>query len=481
VNGDAASRGARPAPTAGSDLVVVANRGPASFQLGEDDELVVHHAAGGLAPSLLRALSGTNALWIASAMTEGDRRAAGEGVGADLGGGIDLHLVDLPREVRDAAYRVIANGTLWFLLHNMFDLTRRPLFDRRWHEAWEGYRAFNRAIAEEVASAANDGATVVVNDYHLFLAGAHLAELRPDLKTVHFTHTPFCGPDELRTLPRSIAVELLSSMASFGACGFHTRVWADRFRAGATALLGEAPRTFVSALGTDADELRAIAASPACGERREALEERLAGRRLVLRSDRVEPSKNLLRGFLAFEELLERGPRWRREAVFLARTYPSRQELPEYLAYRSEVEHLVARVNERFASGGRPPVELEVADDFEASVAALSRYDVLLVNPIRDGMNLVAKEGPVVNSRDGVLALSHDAGAFEELGAHALEVEPFDVHGTAAALERALEMPASERAERSRALVALAASRPPRLWFDELVAAARRPVARRGG
>ncbi len=461
-----------------SDLVVVSNRGPATFSVDANGSLVARHAAGGLAPSLVSALSGTGALWIATAMSDGDRRVAVEGLPASLAGGTGLRLVDVGPEVRDLAYRVVANGTLWFLYHGLFDQVRQPRCDRSWHEAWAGYREFNRLIAEEVASSADEGATVVVNDYHLALLGSHLAGLRPDLSTVHFHHTPFCTPEELRILPNAVATELVGSLAAFGACGFHTRRWAESFRRCVEAVACEAPAVFVAPLGPDATELTRVVGSPGTVRKRAELLERLGGRALVLRSDRVELSKNLLRGFLAFGELLEERPELRSRVVFIARTYASREDLPEYVAYRTEVEELVARLSERFGSGRRPPVELEVADDFEASVAALCSYDVLLVNPLRDGMNLVAKEGPVVNDRHGVVALSREAGAFDELGSAALAVEPFDVSGTAAQLGRALDMDPVERARRSGELASVAAGRTPASWFAEVTGAARRP--RRG-
>jgi trehalose 6-phosphate synthase len=458
-----------------SSLVVVSNRGPASISVGPDGRLVARHGAGGLAPSLARALRGKDALWVASAMTEGERRAAREGIPEDLGLEAGLRLVALDPAVVDGAYRVVANATLWFVLHGLFDRSRRPVLDRRWWDAYERYRSFNRAFAEEVAASAGKGATVVVHDYHLFLVGGYLAALRPDLATVHFTHTPFPGPDELATLPSVVVTELLESLASFGACGFHTERWQDNYLSCARAVLGKAARSFVAPLGTDLEDLGALAGSSACARAAEALEELVGDRLLVFRSDRIEPSKNLLRGFLAFEELLEAEPKWRDRVVFVARAYPSRQDLPEYRALRSEAQHLVARINDRFGNRAFEPVRLEVEDDFPATVAALGRYDVLLVNAIRDGMNLVAKEGPVLNRRDGVLVLSREAGAFAELGPHALEVEPFDVSGTARVLARALEMPPAERRRRAEALHTLGAAHPPGAWLEQLVAHAALP------
>lgn len=464
-----------------NDLVVVSNRGPASFAIAADGSLEVRQAAGGLAPSLLHALAGTDSLWIAAAMTAGDRRAAAEGAAAGLKSGTELRLVEVPPELSDAAYRVIANGTLWFLAHGLFDLPHRPVFDRHWHEAWAGYRAFNRLFAEEVTRHAAPGATVVVNDYHLLLVGGFLAEMRPDLKSVHFTHTPFPSRRELGVLPSAVARELMTGLAAYGACGFHTARWADAYLACAAHHLDGAPAAFALPLGTDVAAIAEVAASPAALAARAALDERLAGRQMIFRADRVELSKNLVRGFLAFEELLEASPHLRERVVFVARVYPSREDVPEYPAYRATLEATVARINDRFGVGDNVPILLEVADDFPASVAALTRYDVLLVNPVRDGMNLVAREGPVVNGVDGVLALSREAGAFGELAPAALALEPFDVSGTAAVLGRALAMAPDERQRRAAELRRLAPGLSPTRWFAGILAEARpaRPLPTR--
>ena len=205
------------------------------------------------------------------------------------------------------------------------------------------------------------------------------------------------------------------------------------------------------------------------------IEERIGGadRQVIVRVDRMELSKNLLRGFWAFEELLELQPHRRERVVFVALAYPTRQGLPEYLAYQNEVESTVARINRRWAVPGWTPIVLEVEDDYQRSLAALSRYDVLMVNPVRDGLNLVAKEGPVINTRNGVLALSREAGAFDELGPAALEINPFDVSGTASVLAQALDMERAERAERADELRKIILSRRPVDWLNDQLDAAR--------
>jgi trehalose 6-phosphate synthase len=197
---------------------------------------------------------------------------------------------------------------------------------------------------------------------------------------------------------------------------------------------------------------------------------------LIVRVDRIELSKNLLRGFLAYDDLLRTHPEWRGRVLFSALIYPSREGLPEYLAYRQEVETLARHLNETWATADWTPVVVDTTDNFPKSVAALRRYDVLLVNPVRDGLNLVAKEGVLLNENDGVLALSREAGAWEELGETALEVNPFDVAGTADVLATALAMSRTERAEHAKALRAAATKRKPRDWLSDQLTAAGAPL-----
>jgi len=453
------------------NVVIVSNRGPLSFSHDSDGTLVAHRGAGGVASSLAPLVRDTGAHWIAAAISEADREAAASSsVDAD---GFRFRMLALDPDAYRMAYDVVSNSTLWFLQHGLWDLARRPRFDRRWREAWDAYRAVNHTFARAVIDEAPADAIVLVQDYHLALVGTWLAQERPDLKAVHFTHIPFCDPTALRILPDDVAGELLAGMASHTSCGFHARRWAANFEACCQMLWGWNPSTFVSPLAPDHDDIDTVAESDSCVKAGADLDEALAGRRLILRVDRIELSKNLLRGFLAYEELLRTRPEWRGQVVFAAFVYPSREGLPEYLAYRQEVETLAARINNQWAVPGWTPILLDTSDNFPRSVAALQRYDVLLVNPVRDGLNLVAKEGPLLNSRNGVLALSREAGAWEELGGVALEVNPFDVAGTADVLAAALAMDDADRATHAASLRKLATSRSPRDWLDDQLTAAR--------
>jgi trehalose 6-phosphate synthase len=454
-------------------LLVLSNRGPLSIKQTPDGALTARRGGGGLVVTLGPGVERDGALWVAAGVGPHDEAAARRGLFEAEGFRVQPVMIE-PADYR-AYYDVIANQTLWFCLHDLWDLPRRPRFDRHWWSAWERFRAVNAQFAAAAAAAAAPGATVLVHDYQLALVPGMLASRRPDVRTATFLHTPWCSPGELATLPDDVASELLAGLAGGGACGFHSARWAEAFEACCRARLGRTPRTFVSPAATDIDDLRSVAASPECGQELARLNADVGDRRLVVRVDRIELSKNVLRGFWAFDELLESRPDLRGQVVFAAMVYPSRVGLAEYLAYGQEVIALAEQINAKWSASDWTPIMLDLEDNYPKSVAALLRSDVLLVNPIRDGLNLVAKEGPLVNERDGVLVLSHQAGSWDELGEHAIGVNPFDVTGTARALATALDLTASERSARASSLRKVAGARSPLEWFDDQRAEARAP------
>jgi trehalose 6-phosphate synthase len=370
---------------------------------------------------------------------------------------------------------VIANQTLWFLLHGLWDLPRRPRFDRHWWQAWRRFEAVNERFAVAADSATAAGGTVLVQDYQLALVGALLAKRRPDLRTATFIHTPWCSPEELSVLPDEVADAVLKGLADGGATGFHSARWASSFRDCCRDRLGFSPSTFVAPAATDIDDLRSVASSPGCDAEVARLDALVGDRHLIVRVDRIEPSKNVLRGFWAFDELLETRPDLRGRVVLAAMVYPSRLALAEYQAYGQEVQALAARINAKWSDREWTPVLLDPEDNYTRSVAALRRYDVLLVNPVRDGLNLVAMEGPLVNERDGVVVLSDRAGVWDQLAPHVLAVNPFDVSGTASGLAHAVDLSRDERSRLTGGLRAAAEATTPLQWFETLSSSAALP------
>ncbi len=458
-------------------VVIVSNRGPVSYRV-EDGQLVGTRGAGGLVSGLAPLLDSGRASWIAAALSDADRAAVADRVSAP--DGLAVRLLDLDPKDQALAYDLISNQTLWFIHHGLFDLTRSPSYTADWLEAWEAYRRVNQVFAQAVCESAPVDAAVLIQDYHLTLMAPTLASERPDLSTVHFHHTPFAGPDMLRVLPAAARDEMLTSLNAYDACGFHTQDWAENFEqdlrrwphATSEVVVPAKAKVFASSLSTDAGDLRSTAGSERCVKHLRSLEEQIADSQLIVRIDRMELSKNIVRGFQAFDLLLQQRSDLHGQVVFLACCYPSRENVPEYARYKEEVLAEVERVNARWGTAIWQPILLETNDNYLRSVAALRRYDVLLVNPIRDGLNLVAKEGPLVNDRFGTLVLSTEAGAWAELQSAALGINPFDVEQTAEMMGLALDLDPSDRKTRATYLAGLVAERTPLDWLEDQLAAA---------
>ncbi|MFE2940155.1 trehalose-6-phosphate synthase [Streptomyces sp. NPDC059255] len=498
-----------PAP---ARVLVASNRGPVSYTRRDDGTLEARRGGGGLVSGLSAIGSDDDALWVCAALGEGDREAVRRTEGrldpADTGGQ-RVRMLGIEPEVYAAAYNDVANSTLWFVHHMLYQTPLEPSFGPEFRERWAAYETYNRAFAEALAQEAAEGAAVLVQDYHLALVPGMLRALRPDLRIGHFSHTPWAPPEYFRLLPDDIAERLLLGLLGADRLGFLTRRWAGAFKECARAVLagrgltahwpedgavdggppyltypraGDGPadgRTYlaVHGLGADGDFLRERAHRPDVAERMVTLREQIgrtadgADRKTIVRVDRTELSKNIVRGLLAYRQLLLDHPEWRERVVHVAFAYPSRQDLAVYRDYTAEVRRTADAVNAELGTPGWTPVVLHVLDDFARSLAAYRLADVALVNPIRDGMNLVAKEIPVLSERACALVLSREAGACAELGEDALVVNPYDIGATADALHEALTMPAADRADRAKRLAAAATALPPQRWFlDQLEA-----------
>ena len=481
---------------------MVANRGPVTYGRSAAGERVARRGGGGLVTALGGLLAHHDVTWIASAMSDEDRAVAAEGVAAEstsAGAPYRLHFVAHDRAAYDRFYNVLANPLLWFLQHYLWGLGRAPDLDPALHAAWDdGYVPVNEALAEATVAELErePEAAVFFHDYHLYVAPSVVRARRPDVVTSHFLHVPWPQSDYWTVLPEPLRRAVHEGLLANDVVAFHTDRWRRNFLGSCADLLGAevdadagtvahaGGTTLVTAhpIGVDIADFDRIARREAVLEREREIE---ASRpeRLVVRVDRTDPSKNVLRGFLAFELLLGQHPEWCGRVTMLARLAPSRQDIPEYADYLAAIETEVRAVNERFGRDGWTPIDLQVADDFAQSVAAYKQYDVLLVNPVFDGLNLVSKEAPLVNGRDGVLVLSENAGAHEELGSWAVTVNPLDVAGQAEALHAALTMPADERRRRAEAIRAHVRAHDVAEWIDVQLAdldraAAGRPAGR---
>ncbi|WP_205696279.1 trehalose-6-phosphate synthase [Conexibacter sp. SYSU D00693] len=473
-------------------LVLVSNRGPVTF----DEEGGVKRGTGGLVTALTGLASHRDAVWVCSTMTEGDAQRAREEQGrpftvtSPAGGEYQVKFVESDPDAYDRFYNIFANPMLWFIQHYLWDLSNAPDVRRHEVEAFEfGYNVVNedlaRAVVEEVEGV--DEPVVMVHDYHLYTLPALVRKAREDVVLHHFVHIPWTQPDAWRVLPNRIRDELYEGLLANDIIGFHTRSYRWNFLQCCRDLMGldvdfergivrwQDREVWVRAypLPIDASAIQKTATSSRVDDFAAELERRRR-EHLILRVDRADLSKNVLRGFTAFDLFLEQHPEFAERVTFVAQLMPSRTDVPEYAEYLERIEAIVAVVNHRHGTPDWMPIQLKLRDDLEEAVAAYKDYDVLLVNAMFDGMNLVAKEGPIVNERDGVSILSENTGAHEELGEFALSVNPFDVQELADSIHAALTMEPQERRRRAAGLKRIITARDPGDWIDDQLADIRR-------
>jgi trehalose 6-phosphate synthase len=483
-------------------VIVASNRGPVTFEREADGSLTPRRGSGGLVTALLGALQAARGVWVAAAMSDVDRDLV-----RSEGGRVDMHqfgstyrvrYLDIPPDVYEGYYNRISNGILWFVHHYLWETPRVPSFDDETDAAWDRYVEVNRTFAAALADEADHLAhepVFLIQDYQLALVPRFLRELRPTALIAHFSHTAIAGLTYLRILPAKIREGVLRGMLGADVLGFHSELWADNFLSSARSLSGvraDLARSRVLTEGreiavkihpisVEAGPMREAAGTPEVAGLRRRLNRWRGDQRLILRVDRLELTKNIVRGFQAFELLIRRNPHWRGRVKFLALLSPSRTEVEEYRVYAERCVAEADRINAEFGEDDWVPIDVRVKDDYLGAVAAYGIYDVLFVNPIYDGMNLVAMEGPLLNRRHGVLVLSRNAGAYFRLGRYAVPVNPFDCGEMADALLEALEMSHDERARRARGLSRLVLSNPPERWvraqLEDLERARRRPRA----
>ena len=473
----------------GRTLIIVSNRGPVTFEV-KGGEAFSKRGSGGLVSAISSACLGAKAKWISSAMSSVDRELAKQSASIPFpprAPAYELRLVDIPERIYEAYYNSISNPLIWFVFHYLWDLVEFPKLDRSIIEDWEcGYLEANRLLAEAAIEEAilAEAPLIMLQDYHLFAAAKFIKKDLPDVPVMHFNHIPWPERGHFQVLPKEIQSGLLEGLLAADVLGFQTSEFAEAFlsccsscgdyqvdfrrssiRVGDREILVKA-----YPISIDPTALFEAANDAEVSKHAERISKANRGLKLIVRCDRADPSKNVLRGFEAYDALLTEHPELKGEVVFLAFLYPTREKLREYADYRRRIEALVKEINDRHCNDGWLPISLRIKDNYPESLAALKLYDVLLVNPIRDGMNLVAKEGPLLNEKNGVLVLSERAGAHCELGAASLSINPFDVRETSRALYEALNMPKDQRTMRSEWLKQIVAKNDSNKWLRHQLA-----------
>jgi trehalose 6-phosphate synthase len=459
----------------GRRLILASNRGPIEYHLSQDGQLQARRGSGGMVTALSGLSKYIEIDWIASAMGEGDRRAAREAQEgsfkvAPAGEELYLHFIISPRNTYHKFYGIFCNPLLWFLQHYMWSSSRTPNIDRVVYDAWEnGYVLVNKAFAQAVIDEVRRSELppiVMLHDYHLYLASAYIREQLPDLIIQHFIHIPWPAPCYWQLLPKHMRQAIHWSLCTADIVGLQTQRDVHSFLHCCQSFIDEAEIDYrqqtvqvnnhivlVKAypISVDVAGLKKTISSAKCQEYEEKLRP-LCGEQTIVRVDRCEPSKNIVRGFRAFDTLLERYPQFQRKIKFIAFLVPTRTHIKAYQRYVEEVTQLIETINNKYRTEGWHPIDFFYENNYTQAIAGMRLYDVLLVNAVIDGMNLVAKEGPTVNNRDGVLILSETVGACEQLGQNALTVAPADLEGTTQALYTALTMSPGEKSRRAAEL-----------------------------
>ena len=456
-------------------LILASNRGPMEFHSGPDGELQARRGSGGVVTALSGLTNYVDFTWIASAMGEGDRRVVeehgGKAVRSPLPGQrVSVRFVTAPRRVYHKYYNIICNPLLWFLQHYMWSSPYTPRVDSVVYDAWDsGYVAVNRAFADAIINEARSSdlqPLVMVHDYQLYLVPEMVRTELPNARIHLFVHIPWPASSYWALLPNMIRSAICESLCHADIVGFQAQRDVRAFLESVESFVEGADvdhrnqsitykdqtvQVRAYPISIDVDEVRQIATSPRASDYEERLKADL-GQQTIIRVDRAEPSKNVVRGFNAYDIMLDRHPELHGQVRFLAFLVPSRTHIRQYQRYIDEIDTVVRQVNDKHGTPDWQPIKVYYENNYIQAIAAMRLYDVLLVNAVIDGMNLVAKEGPVVNTRDGVLVLSEAAGAYEQLREGALPVAPADVEGTARALYQALAMSAEERRERNDAV-----------------------------
>ena len=451
-------------------LIMVSNRGPVEHQMSSEGLPEARRGSGSVVTAFGSLAQAFEFTWVASAMGEGDRVISNSGRNPHLksplpGHQINLKYVVTPRRAYHKYYNVLCNPLLWFLQHYMWNPPYNPNVDAAVHDAWEnGYIPVNQAFADAVieeAQVLRQAPIVIGHDYHLYLMPEFVRRRIPDAIIQHYIHIPWPTPQYWRMIPDYITLRICRSLCNTDLLGFQTindvRCFldtAEEFMPDAivdrinntVSQNGQITSVKAYPISINVEEVQRIANSPRALD----YETRLSadtGEVTIVRIDRAEPNKNVVRGFRAYELLLTRHPELIGRVKFLAFLVPSRTHIRQYQRYMDEIQQLIQQINSKFGTPSWQPIVPFIENNYTQAIAGMKLYDVLLVNTIIEGTNLVAKEGPVVNTRDGVLVLSNSSGVYRQLAGNVLSVSPTDVEGTMEALHQAINMSAEERQE----------------------------------
>lgn len=455
----------------------------------KNGKMEMKRGAGGLVSTILPFMATFNGTWVASAMTEGDRIAAGEHEKClvpipEENPEFCVSFVVVDRQIYEDYYSVISNPLLWFVQHYMWNTPYVPVIDDNTHKAWhDSYVYVNKIFAERIIEEAETDERkplIMIQDYHLYTCPGYIREKMDDIFLSQFIHIPWPQSEYFSILPEYMQEAIVKGLLSNDILGFHLKKYARNFLYTCEQYVdkvdydknliwydGRVISVKAYPISVDCKKLTENAKSNEVIQKEEIVKEIKGDCFLIYRTDRADLSKNINRGFMAYELFLQKHPEFHGKVKFLSTGMPTRQQIKEYCDYRDENYRIIDSINERYSKDGWKPIEQVFKADYNLVTAAFKHYDCLLVNPIVDGLNIVAKEGPIVNENNGVLIMSNGAGSYEELKDYSIIVNAYDISQTADAMYRAIMMSQEERARLIQGLKRIVNERNVYIWMQE--------------
>lgn len=470
------------------NLIVASNRGPVEFDK-KNSKIEMKRGAGGLVSTLLPLMETLNGVWVASAMTPGDVEVANQ---------FPHNRVPIPAEDPqfwvpfivvnpdryECYYSVISNPLLWFVQHYMWNSPYTPDIDDKIHLAWEnGYKYMNQKFAEKVveeSKRSDKEPLIMLQDYHLYLCPTYIRKKLKNTFLSQFIHIPWPQSEYFSIIPEYMRNAIIEGLLSNDIVGFHIPSYATNFiqcceeyadevdyDKGIIQHNGRATHVRSYPISVDYEGIQKMARSEEVSEKEKLVREIKGDCFLFYRTDRTDLSKNIIRGFQAYELFLHKYPQYHGKVKFLTTGKPTRQQIREYYNYYYDVIEIIEDINVKYSTDDWKPIEWIFKADYGLVVAAFKNYDCMIVNPIADGMNIVPKEASAVNEQHGVIILSEKAGCFDELKDQVLPVNPYDISQTAEAYHDALIMDKNERNKRFEDLQKIVAQRTIYHWISE--------------
>jgi trehalose 6-phosphate synthase len=467
---------------------VASNRGPVEFYI-KNGKTEMKRGGGGLVSTLLPFMTRVKGTWVASAMTEGDVKVARKHKKCMVPIPEDnpdfcVSFVVVDPEIYKDYYSVISNPLIWFIQHYMWNTPYMPEIDDKIHKAWhDSYVYVNQKFAERIieeAKLSEKKPLIMLQDYHLYTCPRYIRKKLDDVFLNHFIHIPWPQSEYFGILPEYMQEAIINGLLSNDIVGFHLKKYARNFLYTCEPYVdkvdyeksliwheGRVIHIKNYPISVDDKKLLENAKSSEVIKKEKQIQEIKGDTFLIYRTDRADLSKNIIRGFKAYELFLEKHPEFHGKVKFLSTGMPTRQQITAYREYKEETDEVINAINQRFSKNGWKPIEQVFKADYGLVTAAFKHYDCLLVNPMVDGMNIVAKEGPVVNENNGVLIMSNGAGSYEELKDYAIVVNAYDITQTADAMFRAICMSHEERERLIKGLKESVRERNVYVWMQE--------------